>query len=167
MQTGLSPEQSLSVRASLGGIVERQALVSACRELAASLVRELEDGGLVYREIFVAAETEEGTVSVAGRFARRQAPANLHLHLERLVSRLCVPAPVEEITVAAAGLARAAAEQLTLFDGTDPLRESRLQRVCEEVSRKYALVRAAAVEVDRRERMLSFYDPFRTRLGAR
>ncbi|MEW6574216.1 MAG: hypothetical protein AB1374_11350 [Bacillota bacterium] len=165
MQTGLGGKQSLSVRKVLGGIVEQEALVNACRELAASLARELGDRGLVYQEVLLEVETEDGTLSAAGRFARHQSAANLHIHLERMVSRLCVPAPAEGLVVAAAGLARGAAEQLTLFDGRDPLREFRLQRAREEVNRKYALIQPAALGVDRRERMLSFYDPFRIKRG--
>ena len=161
MQTSVSSERSLSVRAVLGGVVTWEALLSACRELAAKLAHRLRERCLVYQEVTLAVETEEGTVSAANRFARYQVPANLCLHLQRLISRLCVPAPVEGLTVTVGGLTRAVAEQLALFGGRDPLREQRREKVCAAIGRKYALNWAGVLGVDRRERMLSFYDPLR------
>ncbi|MEW6182097.1 MAG: hypothetical protein AB1500_02810 [Bacillota bacterium] len=153
--------KSLSQLLPLGGATDRQTLAAACRELADSLAAELKSKGLVYQEVSLAADTEDGAVKTAGRFTRSQVPVNLRLHLNRMASRLRIHAPVESLTVTVAGLARASVEQLNLFDGRDPLREERVHRVLDEINRSHALTSASSFETDRRERMLTFYDPYR------
>lgn len=153
--------RSLSYKMPLGGAVNRRALAEGCRESAVLLARELGSRQLVYQEVSLEADTEEGMVSAVDRFARTQVPANLHLHLERLAFRLHIPAPVENLTVRVTGLAPALAAQITLFDARDPLRAERLERVCAAVNHKHVLTSIRASGVERREKMFSFYDPWR------
>jgi hypothetical protein len=145
----------------LDGAVDRQVLAAACDESAVRLSRELERNALAYREIALEAGTEDGPVDTVKQFGRHQAPANLRLHLDRLLTGLRITAPVESLTVTVGGLEPAPAAQMSLFDGKDPLREERLRRVCAVVNRKHELIRASSVQVDRREKMFSFHDPFR------
>lgn len=153
--------RSLSHQIRLDGAVDRQVLAAACYKSAVCLSRELERNALAYREIALEAGTEDGPVNTVKQFCRHQAPANLRLHLDRLLTCLRITAPVESLTVAVGGLEPALAAQMSLFDGKDPLREGILRRVCAVVNRKHELTRASSVQVDRREKMLSFYDPFR------
>ncbi|RJX20099.1 MAG: hypothetical protein C4570_04360 [Ammonifex sp.] len=153
--------QSLSLTVPLGGAVNRQALAGACRELAASLARELRLKVLVYRELSLEADTDAGPVNIVNVFTGHRAPSALDLNLQKMVSRLRVTTPVESLTVTVTGLARAPVAQTTLFGGKDPLREVRLRRVLDAVNRRHTLIPASSLGTTRREKMLCFYDPLR------
>jgi hypothetical protein len=154
--------QSLSLTVTLNGAVNRQALADACREMAASLSRELQLKFLIYREVSLQADTDAGPVNLVSVFTGHRALSALDFNLQRMVSRLRVTAPVQSLTVTVTGLARAPFAQTTLFRNKDPLREVRLRRVLEAVNRRHnMIIRASALETARREKMLCFYDPLR------
>jgi hypothetical protein len=155
------PAEPLTRAASLAGASTRPEILEACRQIAASLGKELRERGLAYQEVSLKAETERGTVAASRRFARHQLPDSLPLHLLRLAEKLPARAPVEQLTATVAGLSRASWEQPSLFGRRNPLREVRVQRALEEVNRKHRVFTAGALGAAWRERMLSFYDPFR------
>lgn len=154
--------QSLSQSVLLEGAASREALLHACRRLAAVLSEKMAARELVWQEISVKIWTESGAVTGVTRLASHRRPDSIYVNLENLISRLEVPAPVESLTVSVSGLAPAQAEQLRLFDSC-PDRQPGLINVMREVNRLYpcALVWASSIGVERREKMLAFYDPVR------
>lgn len=154
--------QSLSQSALLEGTVSREALLHACRRLAAVLSEKMAGRGLVWQEIRVEIRTEKGIVSGATKLAGHRKPDSIYVNLENLIFRLNIPAPVETLTVTVSGLTPAEVEQLRLFD-LRPDRRPGLINVMREVNRLYprALIPASGIETDRREKMLAFYDPLR------
>lgn len=157
----------LSQSVPLEGTASRDALFSACRLLASALAEKMAGENIVWQEISVDIQTETGTANGTARLAGCRRPDALYVNLENLISRLKLPAPVETLTVTVRGLAPARAEQLRLFDSR-PDRRPGLTRAVEETDRLYprSLVRASGMEVERRERMLAFYDPLRQGGGA-
>jgi len=151
----------LSRRISLGGAVTHDALAAACRRLVDSLACELEEKWLVYREVALEAFTEGGRAREEMRLARPAPHASLALHAERLLSRLKPAAPVEALVLTVDGLAPAACEQTTIFQLDRRNKEARLEHALAALSGKYRVAPASALEPDRREKMLAFYDPFR------
>lgn len=154
---------SLTASIALDGVVDKRDLEAASRQLAAGLAGRLARDGLAYLGVSLEARTEAGAARATARFARPQPPASLGTHLCMLLPRLGLSAPVERLTAAVADPVPAPAQQLTLFAGRDSLRASRLRQLLAEVNRKYPLVTAASLEVDRREKVLAFYDPWRQR----
>lgn len=151
----------LSRRIFLGGITDALALTAACRELAASLISKLEEKWLVYRDVALEAFTENGVAKEEMHFARPVPPASLILHAERLLARLRLTAPVESLVLTVDGLTPAACEQTTIFQLDRRNKEARLKQALAALSAKHRTILASATEVDRREKMLAFYDPFR------
>lgn len=156
-------QERLQQGVNLDGVTSSQAVLQACRRLSASLAEKIISRGLAWQEITVTLETETEVVTRTRRLARHQSPANLYLHASYLVRQMNIPSPVTGLTLTVTGLTPPPAEQLSLFANRHPGREHRLRQAVEEANRRYpcSFIQAGILEADRRERMLSFYDPLR------
>jgi len=141
------------------GLANRQDLTRAAGAMAAALAREL--GRRVYRELCLEAVAENEVTATSRSFPAPQGPERLPGHVAALAARLVVPGPVTGLTIRLNGLSLAVPRQLTFFETARARRDQRVRRLLQEVNReKEVLVRPLA-DTDRRERMLSFYDPLR------
>ena len=141
------------------GLANRQDLVRAARTMAEALARKM--GRRVYRGVHLEAVADEKAVAISRSFPAPQGPERLPGHATALAARLTVSAPVTSLTIRLEGLSLAVPKQLNFFEADQARRQEEIRRFLEEADREgMALIRPAA-DADRRERMLSFYDPFR------
>ncbi|HUW64163.1 MAG TPA: hypothetical protein VMW83_05630 [Spirochaetia bacterium] len=151
--------KDLVLSKNLPGTTTRQDLDRAGHEMAASLVRELGRRRMAYRELYLEAATEDGMTGTSRLFPRPQGPEKLPWHISRLLTDLPATSPLTGLTVRLCDLSPAGLEQLTFF----AMEESR-RKMLEEISLEHNVVPLSSLAPDRREKMLSFYDPFRQRL---
>lgn len=154
--------QDLTLNKALPGTTTRQDLDRAAREMAAILARELGRRRTAYRELYLEAATEDGATGVSRRFPCPQGPGKLPWHVSGLLDRFTAAGPLAGLTVRLGDLSSAGLEQLVI-EGLTGSRD-RSPRVWEKVKLSCQVVPLASLAADRREKMLSFYDPFRQRI---
>jgi hypothetical protein len=154
--------KDLILSKTLPGTTTRQDLERAGREMAAILVRELGRRRAAYRELYLEAAAEDGATGASRLFPRPQGPGKLPWHLSGLLAGLPATSPLTGLTVRLGGLSPAGLEQLT-FPGMSE-RQEPLTRLLEKIKPGCNVVPLSSLTADRREKMLSFYDPFRQRI---
>lgn len=160
--------KSLSIARSLGCLTDRFVLRDACRQLANFLARKLRENALVYRKLSLCVDTENEVIEESICFLGGRAPSSLPFHIDNMVLRLCPSSSVERVTITVSELIGAQFEQEAfLFEGDpskrDPPKREEIRKLVNEVNRKYRVMFASSLRNDRREMMLSFYDPLRLR----
>ncbi|MDA8335169.1 MAG: hypothetical protein M0Z41_09305 [Peptococcaceae bacterium] len=152
--------QDLILSKTLPLTATRQDLDRAGGEMAAVLARELGRRRASYRELYLEATAEDGETGASRLFPRPQGPEKIPWHIRGLLAGLPVTSPLTGLTVRLGGCSPAALEQLTFTGMTvDPLK-----RALEKVNPVHGVVPLSSLAADRREEMLSFYDPFRQRI---
>lgn len=154
--------EDLILSKNLPGTTTRQDLDRAGREMAAILARELGRRRMAYRELYLEAASEDGVTGTSRLFPRPQGPEKILWHLSGLLAGVSATSPLTGLTVRLGGLSPAGLEQLTFFAMIEP--GDRLRRVMEKINPEHKVVPLSSLVIDRREKMLSFYDPFRQRI---
>lgn len=155
--------EPVSAEIYLGNAVSLESLLHACRLLSKRISSWLENRRLVWQCLTVRLDLEGDSLSFSQKFSRTQSPRSLYFHLERIMRDIRVASPVEKITVTLDWLSQAPASQLTMFNGKDSEKESRLRKAITAASRARsgAVATGSALTSTRRELMFAFYDPWR------